>query len=194
MPRVSLLVATALVLSVGLALLDPNVLTAIATAVLTVFAGLQIISERAKRRSEERTADARLSAQAFQVRQVLAALILESQKTGWYLGWVEQTLASAPQIRRRLERALAVASHATPVVATRVQRAYVLYERALTRLEPVRASWAGFPPEAQSFTMAEQGQLSDAREDLRGCCNELEGALSAEILAEAKRLGALTAV
>src|SRR5438309_2005625 len=96
MPRPVFVVAGVAALAAGLLALDPNVLTAVATAALTGFAALQILAERAKRRSEERTAGARLSAQAFQVRQVLAALILGSQQSGWSMRWVEQVLARAP--------------------------------------------------------------------------------------------------
>src|SRR5205809_4804328 len=133
MPRPAFLVAGVGALAAALLLLDPNVLTAIATAVLTVFAGLQIVSERAKRWSEERTADARLSVNAFALRKALADWITRSQEEGWGepMRTAQRAIAYAEGLRERLEQGLIDAAGASPTAAAQMRTAYAHWQRAV---------------------------------------------------------------
>ncbi len=179
------LVGVGIAFLAGLLLRFPDYLTAAATAVLAGFAGVQIWAERRKRESDERTANARLSANAFELRTVLGDLILQQQREGWSTGWVETVLAQTP-VRDRLEHGLGDAAQASPMIAAFWRSVYLRYQRAVIRLEAVRVAWAGHP-----FSQAEEQRLTDAREDLRACCHELERVVDPALMAEAKGLGVL---
>ena len=157
-----------------------TIVTAIATAVLAWFAGVQIWAERRRQESEERVGDARLNANAFQVRQALGALVVESQQSGWTSNDVEALVNGASPLRGRLERALADAAGASPRAADRLRAAFVLFERGLG---PFEAYTRGHPPRTAE-------PLDGGRENLRACCNELERVIEPALLAEAKRLDA----
>lgn len=201
MARPAFLIAGIGALAAGLLLLDPNVLTAVATAVLTIFAGLQIVSERAKRRSEERTADARLSVNAFALRKAIADWITRSQQEGWGDGpakRAQEAVAHAESLRERLEHGLIDAAGASPAAAAQMRTAYAHWQRAVMQFESYlgqfhRASTAqlrGADANAFATLMSDSTLLSDGRESLRACYLALAPVVEPELAAEAKRLGA----
>ena len=200
MPRPAFIVAGALALSVGLAVLDPNVLT-VATAVLTVFAGLQIASERSKRRSEERTADARLSVNAFALRTAIADWITLSQEVGWGDGpakRAQEAVDFAEGLRARLEQGLVDAAGASPRAAARMRTAYAHWQRAIMQFDSYLAQYArairekrqGVDAAAYATFSSDSTVLTDGRESLRACALVLEPVVEPELAVETKRLGA----
>jgi len=209
-PRPAVLVVAALALSVGLVALDPNVLTAVATAVLTVFAGLQIASERTKRRSEERSADARLSVNAFALRKSLADWIARSRLVGWGDAPAKHTqdaIAFAQGLQDRLEQGLVDAAGASSAAAAQMRTAYANWQRAMIlfdeylgdsyRESQARIAASKYDPAAgrtvstDAFVSpADANRLSDARECLHACYLALAPVVEPELAAEAKRLGA----
>ncbi len=165
--------------------LAATIATTAATVALASFAAVQVSVERQRRDSEQRSADARLSANAFELREGLGGLILQEQREGWTKSWVEQVLNQTP-ISDRLERGLADAAQASPVIADLWRGAYLRYQRAVISLEAVRANWTDHP-----FSPAEAQQLTGAREDMRACCRDLECVVDPLLMAEAKRIGVL---
>ena len=198
-PRPAVLVVAALALSVGLVALDPNILTAVATAVLTIFAGLQIVSERAKRRSEERSADARLSVNAFALRKSISDWITRSRQTGWGDGpakRAQEAVTHIESLRDRLEQGLIAA--ASPAAAAQMRTAYAHWQRALTKFESYlgefqqasAAQLRGADANAFATLMSDTALLDDGRESLHACYLALASVVEPELAAEAKRLGA----
>lgn len=162
-----------------------SIVTAVATACLAWVAWRQIREHRRARESARRVADARLSANAFEVRKALGALIVESHHTGWTVNWIGALVnLHAPPLRDRLERALVDAAGASPETAARVAAAFVQYQRGIAAFEV-------YAREYERQQQANANPLSDAREHLRRCCRELELVVQPELLAEAKRLRAL---
>jgi len=190
MPRPAFLVVALGALGAALLLLDPNVLTAVATAVLTIFAGLQIWSERAKRRSEERTAEARLSINAFALRQALADWIKRSREVGWGdapAKRAQDAITNAMGLRERLERGLIDAASASKAAAARMRTAYAHWQRAMMQFE----SYLGQEHRLRgAVSPADSAVLTDGVESLHACYLALEPVVEPELAAEAKRLGA----
>ncbi|MGH7531005.1 MAG: hypothetical protein ACREMN_11535 [Gemmatimonadales bacterium] len=202
MRRVISLAALA-ILSVALAVYQPNGLTAIATAALTGFAAIQIGAERARRRSEERTADARLSVNAFALRKTIADWITISQEVGWGDGpanRAQEAVDFARGLSDRLEQGLVTAAGASPAVAAKMRTAYAHWQRAVMQFESYLAQYVralrdarrGADAAAQAaFSMMDSSLLTDGRESLRACYLTLEAVVDPALLAEATRLGAL---
>ncbi len=209
MPRRAFLFAAFLAVSMWLAVYQPNALTALATAVLTGFAALQISADRVKRRSEERTADARLSVNGFALRKTLADWIVQSQKVGWSdhpSKHAQDAVVFAEGLRDRLEQGLVDAAGASPTAAGHMRTAYAYWQRAeilfdeylsdhhretIARIQASQYDPAtGTVKATGSVTPADANRLSDARESLRACYLALEPVVDRALMAEAKRLGA----
>jgi len=174
-----------------------TIVTAIATAVLAWFGGVQIWAERSKRRSEQRSADARLSAAAFELRKPLVDWILRSQEKGWSVNSAQEALKEAAGILPRLAQGLlADTPAASPSIAARVRTAYAYCQSAAVKFDSYLGQYHAATQaqlhgvDADAAHLADTGLLSDGRENLRGCCNELERVIDPALLAEAKRLGA----
>ncbi len=195
-PRIVLLSVSVAFLA-GLLLRFPDYLTAAATAVLAGFAGVQIWVERSKRQSEERSANARLSANAFETRKALADWILTSQETGWIapVQVAQGAIKHAADVRDRLEQGLIDASAASPPVAARMRAAYAQYQRAVAQFESYLGDYhrmvrADVGAVARGEVTPNVEPLSAGRESFRACCFELDRVVEPALLAEAKRLGA----
>jgi hypothetical protein len=194
MPRPAFIVAGVVALTAGLLALDPNVLTAVATAVLTGFAALQIRSERAKRRSEERTANARLSVNAFATRQRLAEWVRWARENG--LNDVAgsragEAISFALGIRAKLEEGLIDASAASPAAAESMRTAYAYCQRAWLQFESYQTRHRQLQG---ATTPADSTLLTDGVESFHGCYLALEGVVEPALVAEAKRLGGWSSV
>lgn len=182
--------------------LAATIVATAATVALAWFGWAQVSAERQRRESDQRTAAARLSANAFELRQELAVWVLRSQEKGWAGAntVAQKAMELAARLLDPLEQGLVDASAASPALATRVQKAYAYLQRAKMQFEAYLGQYYETTQaqvhgvDAAKVTPADTGLLDSARENIRGCCNELEQVVEPALLAEAKRLSAWRAV
>ncbi len=169
--------------------------TAIATAVLAWFGWVQIRSEQRHRESEQRSADTRLTAAAFELRKPLVAWILKSQEKGWSVNMTQDGAQTVGSVLPKLAQELASATAASPVAAAHLRSAYALCQSAAVKFDAslgdyYRSTQAQLHHPTAPVQLGGQGSCSDARESVRGCCHMLEQMIDSALLSEAKRLGA----
>jgi hypothetical protein len=175
-----------------------TIVTTVATVALAWFGGVQISEARRQRDSERRTADARLSATAFELRKPLADWILRSREQTWSVNLAQDAAQQTNGLLPRLAQGLADISVASPSVAEHLRTAYTYCQSASLKFDlyvgqyhhATQAQPRGADPDAYAALMADADLLSAGREHLCGCCNELECVVDPALLADAKRLGA----
>jgi hypothetical protein len=156
----------------------------------------------AEARERERTAHARLSANAFDLRAGLADWILKSQEAGWSGERAGATKRAqdareyARSLLDRFEAGLIDAATASPLTAAKMRTAYAQLRRAEIQFESYLADSYRMTQDqlrdsehADSVPPANSALLDAGRESLRGCCLVLERVVEPTLVAEAKRLG-----
>lgn len=161
--------------------------------------------QRLGRESAARTADARVSLNAFAMRKALADWIRGSRHVGWgaeTLTRVQRAVAFGESLLPRLEQGLVDASIASPGAAARLRTAYAHWQRAVMQFESYleqyhRATEA--PPHGvdavthAGLMMSGTTLLTDGVESFHACYLALEPVVESALLAEARSRNALPA-